>query len=120
MPAPRFKRGFENILYTRPWLRRRLGDSVRTALRLRVARGLAIGPRRRGEMRVGEPRFRGTHASPSTRRYAGLDEIGQQVLKMGLEAARLRDIQRMTANKGDPWPISTIWKFLARTKMRSG
>ncbi len=116
MSARRFKRGWSNLLYTDPWLREKLGASVKKALRVRALEGWAIGRPRRGEVRVGEPRMRGTHARRSPRRYVGLDELGAQVLKMATEGARLVEIQRMTAKKGDAWPISTIWQFLQRRK----
>lgn len=108
----RFRSRWENILYTEPWLRQKLGDSVRSSLERRAAEGLAIGPPRVGEISVGEPRRgKGKWAIPSTRRYVGLDRVGEMALKMRLEGARLKDIAMATG-----WPISTVWQFLQRRK----
>ncbi len=109
---PRFRSRWLNILYLRPELRWKLGQSVRLSLARRKARGLAVGAPRIGEVCDGERRHgKGHWAVPSSRQYVGLDPKGTLALKMRQEGATLKDISAATG-----WPISTVWQFLERRK----
>lgn len=108
----RFRSCWLNILYLRPEVRWKLGQSVRLSLAGRKGRGLAVGAPRVGEVCDGERRHgKGRWVVPSTRRYVGLDSEGALALKMRLEGATLKDISAATG-----WPISTVWQFLERRK----